>query len=340
MLSRSMLREHCMAHTDLTGKEVLVTGGAGFIGSHLAEELVSRGALVTVVDNLRTGHVSNLARCLDRIRLVTCDVLSEPFDELLTGHPFDIVYHLAANAYVPPSVECPSFDLENNLLTTFRILEHMRQGACTGALIFASSGAVYGNPVRLPICETDSTIPVSPYGVGKLAAERYVDVFCRLYGLRGASLRLFSAFGPRQAKQIVYDFLVKLDDDPTSLFIHGDGSQTRDFNYVTNIVDALLLVAERGELTGEVYNVASGRVCSVRELAAIVCAQLALTPHHVFSGSVRPGDADKWAVNIDRLLRLGYRPNVSLEQGIARTIEWYKSARSAQADQPVPQAGR
>lgn len=312
--------------TILANKQVLVTGGAGFIGSHLVEELVNQGALVTVVDNLRSGSVENLAKCLDRIRFVGHDVLSERFEQLLAGEPFDIIYHLAANAYVPPSVERPAFDLENNCLTTFKILEHMRRSQFRGIFIFASSGAVYGNPARLPICETDPTFPVSPYGVSKLAAERYVDVFCRLYSLHGASVRLFSGFGPRQTKQVIYDFLVKLDSDRTKLFIHGDGSQTRDFNYVTNIVDALLLVAEKGELRGEVYNVASGRSCSIKELATIICEQLCIKPRFDFSGSVRPGDAQKWTVDIGRLARLGYRPSVSLEEGIARTIEWFESA--------------
>lgn len=314
-----------MTRSDFAKKRVMVTGGAGFIGSHLVEELVSQGALVTVVDNLRTGSEKNLAACLDSIQFVVDDVLSQRFDNVLTGQAFDLIYHLAANAYVPPSVECPAFDLESNCLTTFRILEHMRQGQFGGVLIFASTGAVYGNPVKLPICEADPTFPVSPYGVSKLAAERYLDVFCRLYDLQGASVRLFSAFGPRQKKQIVYDFLVKLDNDRNKLFIHGDGSQTRDFNYVTNIVDALLLVAQKGGLRGEVYNVASGRSCSVRDLATTMCEQLHIEPEFLFSGSVRPGDAEKWTVDIGRLERLGYRPGVSLEQGLARTIEWFQS---------------
>lgn len=310
------------------GKKVVVTGGAGFIGSHLVEELVLQGASVTVVDNLQSGRQENLASCLDRIRFCKSDVLNESFYRMLASGEFDVVYHLAANAYVPPSVEHPRLDLENNLLSTFKILECMRQNRLKAALVFTSSGAVHGNPASLPIRELDSTFPLSPYGVSKLAAERYLAVFCQLYNLRGASLRLFSAFGPRQTKQIVYDFLEKLRADCFRLFIYGDGSQTRDFNYVTNIVDALMLVVQKGELGGEVYNVASGRECSVRELAVMICAQLNLEPEFIFSGAIRPGDAERWAVSIDKLARMGYVPRVSLEQGLTKTIAWYQAYSS------------
>jgi UDP-glucose 4-epimerase len=314
-----------MSEGHFVDRRVLVTGGAGFIGSHLVEELVRQSALVTVVDNLRSGHIENLSDCKDRIEFVKCDVLSESFLGILAGSEFDIIYHLAGNPYIPPSVERPAFDYEANLLSTFRILECMRQNQLQAALIYVSSGAVYGNPVILPIDETTLTAPLCPYGVSKLAVERYLDVFCGLYSLRGASARVFSTFGPRQTKQIVYDLLQKLGDDPDRLDMLGDGSQTRDFNYVTNVVDALILVAEKGDLKGEVYNVASGRECSVKKLAAMICSQLGMSPEFVFSGSIRPGDAEKWRVSTDKLVRLGYRTRISLEEGIAKTIEWYRS---------------
>lgn len=319
---------------ELAHQKALVTGGAGFIGSHLVQELVRGGAHVVVVDNLQTGRLENLSGCLDRIEFFHEDVLDEPFLDLLDGGEFDVIYHLAANSYVPPSVDDPAFDLHNNLSSTFRILEQMRHSRSAARFILASSGAVYGNPVRLPIHEGDPTFPVSPYGVSKLAAERYVDVFCRLYDLRGASARLFSTFGPRQTKQIVYDFLEKLNADPTTLFIYGDGSQTRDFNFVTNVVDALLLVAQRGDLRGEVYNVAVGRENSVRELAVALCERLGLEPGLAYSGSVRPGDAEKWQVDIGRLKSLGYEARVSLEEGLVQTIDWYRAWKSGRPAAP------
>ncbi len=314
-----------MAQAHFANRRILVTGGAGFIGSHLVEELVKQDARVTVVDNLHSGRMENLSNCRDRIRFLHDDVLSESFVETLTGDDFEMIYHLAGNPYIPPSVERPAFDYEVNLLATFRILECMRRNQLEAALIFVSSGAVYGNPRKMPIHELAPTVPMSPYGVSKLAGERYLDVYCRLYDLRGASARVFSGFGPRQTKQIVYDFLEKLHADPTRLHIYGDGSQTRDFNYVTNMVDALLLVGQKGDLVGEVYNVGSGRESSVRELAAIICSQLGVSPEFAFSGSVRPGDAERWAVNIDKLVERGYEPRVSLEEGIGKTIDWYRT---------------
>ena len=181
-------------------------------------------------------------------------------------------------------------------------------------------------------------MPISPYGVSKLAAERYVDVYCRLYDVRGASARLFSAYGPRQKKQIVYDFLEKLRADPTRLEIYGDGSQTRDLCYVADTVSALLLIAQEGSLKGEAYNVASGKTYSVSELATTIAALLGLIPELNYTGSVRPGDAEKWAVNSDRLTELGYKPQVSLEIGLTRTIEWHRDCRAAREHVPGPGA--
>ena len=307
-----------------TTKRVLVTGGAGFIGSHLVEQLVAIGVAVTVVDNLSTGRRENLSHVSDQVDLWESDIRQIPWERVLSEKKCDVIFHLAANAYVPPSVERPAWDYQINLEGTFRLLEALRKIKWLGVLIYASSAAVYGNPVRMPIHEDDPTVPISPYGVAKLAAERYVAVYSQLYGLRAASLRLFSVYGPRQRKQVVYDLIEKLSQNSSELSIYGDGTQVRDFNYVEDAVRGAMLVAEHGPLQGEVYNVASGREYSIRELAETLCRILDVQPRFVYSGSVRPGDPEKWSVDISRLAALGYRPQMPLEEGLRRTVEWYQ----------------
>ncbi len=189
------------------GKSVLVSGGAGFLGSHLVEQLTSAGAVVTIVDDLSTGHRENLSAVSDAVELKVLDIRQSIWEQILNDNQYDVIFHLAANAYVPPSVERPAWDYQINLDSTFRLLEALHTIKWPGVLIYASSAAVYGNPVRIPICEDDPTVPISPYGVAKLAAERYNAVYSQLYGLRSASLRFFSLYGPRQRKQVVYDLI-------------------------------------------------------------------------------------------------------------------------------------
>jgi UDP-glucose 4-epimerase len=304
---------------------VLVTGGAGFIGSHLVERVVAAGGQVTVVDNLSTGCLENLSNVIDRVDVHRADLLDVDWEEMLKRDRFDVILHLAANSYVPPSVERPAWDLQTNLVGTFRLLEVLRTLEWPGALVYASSAAVYGQGERMPIQEGDLTVPVSPYGVSKLAAERYVAVYSKLYGLRAASVRFFSVYGPRQRKQVVHDLIRKIMHNPAELFIYGDGSQVRDFNYVDDAVRAMMCVAERAPMAGEAYNVASGRACSIAELAETLCRVLNVRPKFVYSGSVRPGDPEKWVASIERLQQLGFAPQIRLEDGLGRTALWLLS---------------
>lgn len=309
---------------DWNNKSVLVTGGGGFIGSHLVELLVDAGARVRVLDTFVSGKPENLAGVQDRITVQERDIRELDWAAELTADPVDVIFHLAANAYVPPSVETPAFDYELNFATTFRLLEALRILEWPGRLVFASTAAVYGNSVRIPISEDDLTVPISPYGVGKLAAERYLAVFAQLYGLKMASVRYFSAFGPRQRKQVVFDLLAKLSKDRERLFIHGDGTQVRDFLYVADAARSAMIVAEAGGLTGEVYNVGSGKEYTIDQLAKSLCKITGLTPEFDYSGTNRPGDPEKLVVDISKLESIGYKPSIDFDGGLANTVAWYR----------------
>jgi UDP-glucose 4-epimerase len=314
-----------MHDPQIRGK-VLVTGGAGFIGSHLVEELLGHGAEVTVVDNFRTGRVENLAAVRSWLDLVTGDLGDLVRSGELRLNRFRYVFHLAANAYIPPSVEDPPYDFEANLHNTFLMLEDLRRHPGEVRLINVSSAAVYGNPVRLPIQESDPTVPISPYGVSKLAGERYAAVFSQLYGIRSTSLRFFSVYGPRQRKQVVFDLLRKLRANPGRLEVLGDGSQARDFSFVTDVVRAVILAATRAPGRGEVYNIASGTTHSIAALVAAWSEVCGLAPEVVYDGQTRPGDAERWVVDITGLKRLGFEARVPLHEGLAFLRDWYDAA--------------
>jgi UDP-glucose 4-epimerase len=313
--------------TSISGSRVLVTGGAGFIGSHLVEQLAQADNRVTVIDNLTTGSLVNLARVHTQLTMVSSDLGTQLQAGTLVLDDYDYIFHLAGNAYIPSSVENSLFDFQINLQYTLLLLEALRQTTRRPRLIFTSSAAVYGNPARLPISEEDPTIPISPYGVGKLAAERYVSVYSKLYGVRATSLRLFSIYGPRQHKQVIYDLLCKLHANPSRIEVLGDGSQERDFTYVDDAVQALILTATHAPGRGEVYNVASGTAHTIADLIGCWCEICGLRPQLIYTGMIRPGDADKWRVDITRLSALGYQAATALPQGLTIIKDWYDETR-------------
>jgi UDP-glucose 4-epimerase len=308
------------------GTRVLINGGAGFLGSHLAEELAAAGARVTLLDNFSSGALENLTSVLPRVELIEHDILDANWQKILAAK-YDFFFHLAGNAYVPSSVENPQFDFDLNLKLTFDILEILRTSNWRGRFIFPSSAAVYGNPRRMPIRESDWIVPISPYGVAKLAAERYLAIYHTLYGLNTAALRLFSVYGPRQRKLVVYDLIRKMMENPQHVPVYGDGSQMRDFVYVKDAIRAMLLVAERGACAGEVYNVASGASQTIQQLLEHIAQGLGVSPQIEYSGAVRPGEPEKWSVNINRLKKLGFTPAYLLQDGLAETIDWLRATK-------------
>jgi len=273
------------------------------------------------VDDFSTGLEGNLAGLAAKTVRHT---LQDPAVELLLAQERpEVIFHLAGDALVARSVENPTADCDRNLLATLALLEAVRRRSPASKVLFASTGAVYGERADRPFVETDGVWPISPYAVAKLAAERYCYAFAHTYGLRTCSLRLFSVYGPRQTKQVVYDLIRKLHTNPEELSLFGDGTEVRDFSHAKNIVDAFLLAAEKAEFRGEVFNVAGDEIVSIRALAEMLCEETGVRPRLQFSGQRRPGDSQRWVADTARLRELGYRPAVNLRDGLRDTVEWY-----------------
>lgn len=311
------------------GRNILVTGGAGFIGSHLIERLVQSGANVTSADYEPIAGFDNLRSVIDRIATIDIDLVSGNLDALFQDGRFEFVFHLAGSAHVQSSVENPLRDFERNALSTLRLLDAIRTISPTTALIYTSSAVVYHGGGTEPFAEDDPTHPRSPYGVSKLTSDRYVSVFAQVYGLRTAVARLFTVYGPRLRKQIVWDIVGRLQQDGAVLPMLGDGAGLRDFSYIGDVVDALLLIAAKAPLKGEAYNVASGSTVTIDHLARLIAKTMSLSPTLDYSGAGYSGDTTHWFANTDRLRGLGYAPTTSLEDGIRKTVEWIVAQSAA-----------
>ena len=298
-----------------------VTGGAGFLGSHVVEALVAGGRSVTVVDDFSTGLEANLAGL--KVGVLRRSLRDGAMEDALRSEQPEVIFQLAGDALVARSVADPTADCERNLLATLALLEAVRRASPESKVLFASTGAVYGERAEKPFQETDGVWPISPYAVAKLAAERYCYAFAHTYGLRTCSLRLFSVYGPRQTKQVVYDLIRKIHANPEELTLFGDGTQERDFSHSRNIVDAFLLAAEKADFHGEVINVAGDEIVTIRQLAEMLCETMGAHPRLAFTGQRRPGDSQRWVADTSRLRGLGYRPRVALSEGLRDTVKWY-----------------
>lgn len=305
----------------------LVTGGAGFIGSHIVEELVKRGERVRVIDNLSTGRCENLQHLMGEIEFIEGD-LRDLKATVNAVEGADFVMHQAAIPSVPRSIEDPIGSTENNLNATLHLLLAARD-AGVQRVVYASSSSVYGNSPTLPKREDFSPAPLSPYATAKLAGEYYCRVFHQVYGLETVSLRYFNVFGPRQDPLSQYAAVIPkfitlaLTNKP--LVVYGDGEQTRDFSFVANVVQANLLACEVEGVAGETFNAGGGEQISlkqlVKELQAILDADL-----RVEYSEPRPGDVKHSLASIEKAQKLmGYESTIHFGEGLRRTVEWFKT---------------
>jgi nucleoside-diphosphate-sugar epimerase len=306
----------------------LVTGGAGFIGSHLVEELVRRGERVRVVDSLITGKRQNLAH-VPSVEFIEGDLADLAVAQrAVTG--IDYVLHQAAIPSVPRSVEDPITSNRANIDASLNVLVASRD-AGVKRLIYAGSSSAYGNTPTLPKVETMPTAPLSPYALQKLVAEQYCQMFTALYGLETVTIRYFNVFGPRQDPSSPYSGVISLfisalceGRQPT---IFGDGEHTRDFTYVANVVDGVLRACTADGASGEVINVATADRISLNLLFNTVrdLVGARVSPKYA---EPRAGDVKDSQADISKARRiLGYQPIVSFQEGLARTVAWYRSSQ-------------
>ncbi len=310
----------------------LVTGGAGFIGSHLVEELLAKGHRVRVLDNFSSGRQERLKPFAGGVEIVEGDLRSRrTVREAVDG--VDFVLHQAAVPSVPQSVEDPVTTNDVNVGGTLNLLEAARD-AGVKRLINASSCSVYGDTETVPNTEDMVPKPISPYAVSKLTGEFYCRVFSQLFGLETVSLRYFNAFGPGMDPGSAYAAVIAIFTvgliEGRPLTINGDGTFARDFTYVKNVVDANTRALEAEGVSGEVFNVGCGATTSLNEVVEIL-RELLQTEGDIRHGPERPGDIRRSLAGIDKARRmLGYVPRVPAREGIERTVTWYRNeGRSA-----------
>jgi nucleoside-diphosphate-sugar epimerase len=308
----------------------LVTGGAGFIGSHLCEALVARGERVRVVDSLITGKRANLAHLGDAVEFMEGDLADlDVARRAVEG--CDFVLHQAAIPSVPRSVKDPITSNRANIDATLNVAVAARD-AGVRRVVYAGSSSAYGNTPTLPKHEDMPTAPLSPYALQKLVGEQYLQLFTKLYGVETVTIRYFNVFGPRQDPSSPYSGVISLFVsalvDGLQPTIYGDGEHTRDFTYVANVVDGVLRACTAPDASGEVINVASGGRVSLNQLFSAIRDLTGARVDPIYAPP-REGDVKDSQADISKAQRLlGYKPLVSFEEGLRRTLEWYKADKA------------
>jgi nucleoside-diphosphate-sugar epimerase len=311
---------------------VLVTGGAGFIGSNLADELIRQGAKVKILDNLSTGFRENLEEIKGDFDFIEGDLNDE--DKLFQAvKGTEIIFHQAALPSVPRSVDNPSETHDACVNGTFNLLNTAKENGVK-RVIYAASSSAYGDQPTLPKVETMRPEPLSPYAGAKLMGEYYCQIFNRVYGLESICLRYFNVFGPRQNPSSMYSgvisrFIDALMKDQTPV-IFGDGEQTRDFTYIDNVVDANIRASQTSKGIGKVMNAANGELISLNELLEVLKKITNKPDVKAEYQPMRKGDVkDSQADNTRAVDNLGYEKLVGLEEGLRNTIDWWKKSRFA-----------
>jgi UDP-glucose 4-epimerase len=307
---------------------VLVTGGAGFIGSHIAEAYLRDGWEVVVLDDLSRGHQSHVPK---GARFVRADIRSPEARETLATGRFEVLNHHAAQIDVRVSVDRPAFDSHINVVGFVNLLEGAGEGGVKRVIFASSGGVVYGDPAVIPTPETAPKLPISPYGVSKLAGEYYLRALASLRGFEGVALRYANVFGPRQDPKseagVVSIFVSRLlAGQPLTVF--GDGCQTRDYVFVKDVARANLLAATLpippGDFDGPAFNIATSIQRNVLELAASVGEVMGRKPELEFS-EPRPGETSRSALDVSKARRiLGWAPQYVFEDGLRELVDWFK----------------
>ncbi len=304
---------------------ILVTGGAGFIGSNLVDRLISEGHTVVAYDNYSTGKEEFLeqAKASSNFSLVTADVLD--LSELTRAmHGCDFVFHLAANADVRFGTEHPRKDLEQNTIATFNVLEAMR-AAGVRRIAFSSTGSIYGEPEIFPTPEgAPFPIQTSLYGASKLAGESLIQAYCEGFGFQGYIFRFVSILGERYSHGHVFDFYKSLKSNTDEMRILGDGHQRKSYLYVQDCIDAILLAIERAQDKVNVFNLGTDEFCEVNDSIGWITTHLGVKPKLTYSGGKRGWIGDSPFIFLDcrQIRTLGWQPKLSIKEGVIRTLKY------------------
>ncbi|HIH62506.1 MAG TPA: SDR family oxidoreductase [Methanobacteriales archaeon] len=304
-------------------KNVIVTGGLGFIGSHLTDRLLKDGNMVTVIDDCSTGSINNLTmKDHENLKIIKGNITKLDLEKIFKGK--DYIFHQAALASVEESVKNPIKCHEINATGTLKVLQAAKKCNITKVLN-ASTSAVYGDNPNKPLNENETLKPLSPYAASKVSAESYCNVYTQCYGLETVSLRYFNVFGPRQNPRLEYAAVIPRFINAIlsgkKPIIYGDGNQTRDFIYVEDVVEANILLAE-SKFTGPV-NIATGKSITINKLLEVIedILEVDIKPiHH----DPRPGDITDSKADVSLLKSLGFKKITKLKSGLEKTIEWYK----------------
>lgn len=312
---------------DIAGNRALVTGGAGFIGSHLADKLIQLGCHVTIIDNLSFGLKKNVNKRANFIRMDICNAAE--LKEVISSASPRLIFHLAADATTKETSMGwydPVADSRINTMGTLNLLMAVADLGLDAHIIYTSSAAVYGEPDYVPIDEKHPTNPVSPYGVSKLTGEKYALAFFRECGVNSTILRIFNTYGPRQPRYVMFDLIKKLIENPDKLEVIGTGQQVRDYCHVSDTVNAFIL-ASREDSIGQVFNIAGGHPISIGELAEVIVNiyRPEGKTNISFTGKSWKGDINRLIADTTKIKeRLGFKPAISLETGVSELVEWCK----------------
>jgi UDP-glucose 4-epimerase len=306
--------------------KVLVTGGAGFIGSHLVDRLVQEGNQVIVVDNLSTGKRKNVNKNATFYKM---DIQSKRIERVFRNERPLIVVHLAAQMNVRHSTEDPGFDAQVNILGTINVLEHAVKHGVRKVTFASSGGAIYGEQEIFPASESHRTDPLSPYGISKLAGEKYLAYYDNAMGLRYVALRFANVYGPRQDSEGeagVVAIFSKLMLNGGQPIINGTGKQTRDFVYVDDVVEAIMVTLEE-DIQG-IFNVGTGQETTVNECYGII-KELTKSQCKDLYGAAKKGEQFRSVLDVTKIReKFGWDPQVTLQEGLQRTVEFFRSAKA------------